>query len=154
VIYSNYALVLDRSTLPPMSVPLILAGVACGMVVVSYALSVVPRVWVVRISNATIVTQVGLVLTAWLLMATMPRTRNWSGSVGETCPDLDNVQGVVLGVVAFGSLAIGVVAALSAIACVARRAAAPGRLLAGLATCGLCVAIWLPLIVQALCGFN
>src|SRR5215211_3799951 len=71
----------------------ILAGLVLSVIVVTAVLFVVRRAWVVRVSNATIIVQAGLVLTAWLLIATMPEKRDFSGGVGDTCPDLRHAAG-------------------------------------------------------------
>jgi hypothetical protein len=132
----------------------ILAGLVLSVIVVTAVLFVVRRAWVVRVSNATIIVQAGLVLTAWLLIATMPEKRDFSGGVGDTCPDLDTLQGIALWVVAVASLAIAGISVMSGVVSVVRRAGRAGRLLAGLATGGLCLLIWVPLILAAFCGFN
>jgi hypothetical protein len=132
----------------------ILSIVVVGAVLCTGVLSVIHTDWVVRVSNASVVTQVGLVLISWLLLATMPQRRNWSGALGATCSDFDTPLGIALIVVAFASLAIGSVALLSSIVSVVRRAARWGRLGAGFGTAALCLAIWVPFIGQALCGSN
>lgn len=110
--------------------------------------------WVIRVSTATIGTQVLLTLTAWLLLATMPGKQNWRESLGSTCPDFDGTQGVLLAVVAYGSVGVGAIALASSFISVRRRAAAGGRLLAGIVAAALVFAIFIPILAAAFCGMS
>jgi hypothetical protein len=104
--------------------------------------------WLIRINNWAIVGQIGIVLTSWLLLATLP------GELDGGCRDFETAQGQLLSVVAFSSIAVGGVALASAVLGVHERAARPTRILAGLATSALYLAIWIPLLVAALCGLS
>jgi hypothetical protein len=117
-------------------------------------LSLVNAPWLVRICNWAIAAQVGLVLTAWLLLAVIPGEQNWRAPSGVTCPDFDTVTGELLGVVAYSSFGVGAVALASAFLAVRRRAARPGRLLAGLGASGVYLLIWIPLVFASLCGLS
>ena len=110
--------------------------------------------WVIRVSTAAIGTQVVLTLLAWLMLATMPGKQNGRESLGSTCPDLDGTQGGLLAVVAYGSVGVGAIALAASFIGVRRRAAAPGRLLAGIAAAALVFAIFIPILLAAFCGFG
>ena len=107
-------------------------------------------VWVVRVSNAAIGVQVAAALVAFTLPKTMPTERKYEG---EICPDLGSGQGHVMTAVAFGSIVTGAVALASSFIAVRRRVARPSRLLAGIAAAVLTPAIFLRLVVVALCGY-
>lgn len=123
-------------------------------VLAAIPLAAVPRDWLVQISNSSITLQIGLVLTSWLLLATLPGKQNSRATFGDTCPDFDNFHGSLLEVVAFSSFAVGGIALASAVFSVHNRLAAPGRVLAGLATSALYLAIWVPLVFASLCGLS
>jgi hypothetical protein len=110
--------------------------------------------WVLRISTGSIAVQVGLVLAAWLLLATIPDHPNWNGAVGDTCPNLATVQGAVAGVFALAVLVVGGIAAGSSVVGVVRGAARWPRIVAGLGADALFVTVWVPLLGMAFCGFN
>src|SRR4051794_35549761 len=110
--------------------------------------------WVIRVSTVAISTQVLLTLLAWLMLATMPGKQNWREPVGSMCPDLDGTQGDLLAVVACGSVGVGAIALASSFIGVRRRAAAPGRLLAGIVAAALVFAIFIPIVGAAFCGFG
>ncbi len=116
-------------------------------------LSLVRAPWLIRISNWSIGAQIGLVLTSWLLLATIPGER-WTASSEVACPDFESAQGELLFLVAYSSIAVGGVALASAVLGVYRRAARPGRALAGLATSALYLAIWIPFFLAAFCGLS
>jgi hypothetical protein len=137
-----------------MSWLILILALAGPPLVAGAVLSTVRPDWVVRISTGSMVTQVGLVLISWLLLATLPGRTNWSGAVGDTCPNLDAPQGIAVIVIAFATLAVGGIAAGSSTVSVLRRAAKPGRVAAGLGADGLTVAVWVPIVATALCGMN
>ena len=107
-------------------------------------------VWVVRVSNAAIGLQVAAALVVFTLPKTMPTERKYEG---EICPDLGSDQGHVMTAVAFGSIVTGAVALAASFIAVRRRVARPSRLLAGIAAAVLTPAIFLRLVVVALCGY-
>jgi hypothetical protein len=123
-------------------------------VVAGIPLSLFSAPWLVRVSNWSIGTQIGLVLTTWLMFSLLDGKRNWSGSVGDTCPDLGGAYGSAILVFALGSIGVGGVALASSVLSTSRSAAGPGRVVAGLAAAALYVAIWIPLIIAAFCGWN
>jgi hypothetical protein len=68
-------------------------------------LMLVSTPWLIRINNWAIVGQIGLVLTSWLLLATLP------DEVGTSyCREFDSLQGEFLFVVGYASFAVGGVA--------------------------------------------
>ena len=129
---------------------LFLAGPALLAGAVMYALR--PSL-VVRISTGSIATQFGLVVVAWLLLATMPGREDWGGA-GDACRDFGTIQGAVVGVIGLATLVVGGIAAGSSTVSVLRGAARPGRIAAGIGADALCVAVWIPLFVMALCGLE
>jgi hypothetical protein len=134
---------------------LVILGVPLGAVLLSgLVLAFFSTPWLVRISKVAIAVPSGLTLSALLLLATLPRRQNSGGGPDDTCPDFDTVQGVVLGVVAFTSIAVGAVALASSLLSVARRVPEPGRGLTAIAAVALTLTIWIPLVIAAFCGFN
>ena len=130
---------------------LILLGVPLAAVLAAgIGLHFLDSVWVVRVSNAAIGLQVAAALVVFTLPKTMPTERKYEG---EICPDLGSGQGHVMTAVAFGSIVTGAVALASSFIAVRRRVARPSRLLAGMAAAVLTPAIFLRLVVVALCGY-
>ena len=84
------------------------------------------------ISSASLVAQAAVVGLAALVLDHF-RATNWSGSVGDTCPDFGNTQGVVLGVLAYGSVGVAAIALVSGVVVVHRRAGAWWRVVGGVA---------------------
>jgi len=138
-----------------MNALVILIGVPAGAVVFSgLGLRYVRTPWVRRVSTAAISTQIVLAGAAWALLATLPREINWSGSVGDTCPRLDGVQGALVAAVAFASIGIAAVALASGFIVVRRRAGSAWRLVGGIGSEVLMVAIFAGILGTALCGMN
>jgi hypothetical protein len=130
---------------------LILLGVPVAAVLAAgIGLHFLDSVWVVRVSNAAIGLQVAAALVVFTLPKTMPTERKYEG---EICPDLGSGQGHVMTAVAFGSIVTGAVALASSFIAVRRRVARPSRLVAGTAAAVLTPAIFLRLVVVALCGY-
>jgi hypothetical protein len=130
---------------------LVLVGVPVAVVLVAgIALHFLDPVWVVRISNWAIGLQVAAALLVFTLPKTMPTTSRIDYGM---CPDLDSGQGHVMTAVAFGSIVTGAVALASSFIAVRRGAARARRLLAGTAAALLTPAIFLRLVIVALCGY-
>ena len=138
-----------------MNALVILIGVPLAAVALSgLGLHYVHTPWVRRISTTAISVQIMLAGVAWALLATLPREINWSGSVGDTCPRMDGVQGVLVAAVAFASIGIAAVALASGFIVVRRRAGSAWRLLGGIGSEVLMVAIFAGILGTALCGMN
>ena len=129
----------------------ILLGVPVAAVVAAgIGLHFLDSAWVVRVSNGAIGVRVAAALVAFTLPKTMPTERRYEG---EICPDLDSGQGYAMTAIAFGSIVTGAVALASSFIAVRRRVARPSRLVAGAAAAVLTPAIFLRLLVVALCGY-
>lgn len=132
-------------------------AVAVPAVCVAVSAAVVhflPTLWVRRISSAAIVAQIALTCLAWALLETLPHERDWSGSVGATCPRMEGVQGGAVAVVAFASVAVAIVALPASIIVVRRRAGSAWRVAGGVLAIVLMLAILAGILGTALCGAN
>jgi hypothetical protein len=115
------------------------------------ALHFVGSIQVVRVSNIAIGVQVAAALAVFVLPKTMPDRQT---AEGQMCPDMESGQGWLMTGIAVSSVAVAAVALASSFIAVRRRAARPTRLLAGLGTAALVVAILLRLLITALCGYS
>jgi hypothetical protein len=130
---------------------LILVGVpVAALLAAGVGLHFLDSTWVVRVSNAAIGLQVAAALVVFTLPKTMPTKLKYETG---TCPDLGSGQGDFMTAVTFGSIVTGAVALASSFIAVRRRVARPSRLLAGIAAAVLTPAIFLRLVVVALCGY-
>ena len=129
---------------------ILLAAFVGAPLVAGSVLRLFPTSTLLPISSSTIASQVVLVLGTWTLLLVMPETDGLS----ESCPDWDTGYGAVLKAAAFASLGVGAVACASSVLAYRRKLASGGRWWAGLASEGLIVAIWVPLIAASLCGLN
>jgi len=127
-----------------------LAAIALAAV----GLHFVDTLWVRRISTATISAQLVLAVAAWALLESLPREINWSGAVGDTCPRMDGVQGAAVAAIFFVSIGVAAVALASGVIVVRRRAGSGWRILGGVGTAFIVVAIFAGILGTALCGMN
>jgi len=106
------------------------------------------------ISSASLVAQVAVVALAAVVLDHLPRETNWSGSVGDTCPDFGNTQGVVLGVLAYGSVGVAAIALVSGVVVVHRRAGAWWRVVGGVLAVVVMITLLGGIVAASLCGLN
>lgn len=133
----------------------LLFGVPLGAIVLSaLGLHYMGTPLVRRVSTAAISTQVVLTGAAFALLETLPREINWSGAVGDTCPRMEGVQGLLVGIVFLVSIGVAAIALASGVIVVRRHAGSAWRILGGIGTCLLVFVILVGIIGTALCGMN
>ena len=138
-----------------MNALLIVIGIPVAAVALSgLGLHYVRTPWLRRISTTAISVQIVLAGAAWALLAALPREINSSGGVGDTCPRLDGLQGGLVAAIAIASIGIAAVALASGFIVVRRRAGSAWRLLGGIGSEVLVVAIYVGILATALCGMN
>jgi hypothetical protein len=137
-----------------MEAALVILGVPLGAALVAgVPLHFFSSGWLIRIWNSALAAQAALVASAWLLLAAAPDVPNWNSS-GSTCPDLGGAVGDVVVGVGFGSIAVGAVCLAAAVLTAHRRASGVGRVLGGLAASAAPLAVFVPLLFAAFCGWN
>ena len=109
---------------------------------------------VARLAVFALPAQTAVAVAAWGIPSLLPRRTNWSGAVGDTCPDLDGILGHVLIGAGFTAAVLGGIALVAALIAAIRGV---GRLrLAALvpASLGLPYVAFMPLVIAAFCGMN
>jgi hypothetical protein len=132
---------------------LLVVGVPlCAALVAGVPLYFVSTRWLARLWSAAVVAQVLVVATAWLLLFASPDEQNWREGPGSTCPDLEGAWGDAVVAAGFGSIAVGAICLASATLNAVRGESGAGRVVVGLFASAAPFAIFIPLLVAALCG--
>jgi hypothetical protein len=90
----------------------------------------------------------------WLVLKVAPERRDWNGGIGDTCPDLDGIAGVLMIGLGFAAAVVGGIVLGSALVAAVKHVARLRGVALSLGAVALPYAAFLPLLAGAFCGAN